>query len=85
MLPPVIAADGSTFADRQQANFRLMQVKEAWKITRGGPGCTVGVIDSGFDFFHPLWKATSSRTGSRQGTTTPTSLKWTRTARLWRA
>jgi subtilisin family serine protease len=53
MLPPAIAADSLTFADRQQAILQLMQVEEAWKITRGGAGCIVGVVDSGFDFFHP--------------------------------
>jgi subtilisin family serine protease len=46
-----------TFADRQQPIFKLMHVEEAWKITRGGPGCVVGVIDSGFDFFHPALQA----------------------------
>ena len=42
-----------SFADRQKPYFALLKVEEAWKITRGGPGCVVGVIDSGFDFFHP--------------------------------
>ena len=30
-----------------------MNVEESWKITRGGQNCTIGVIDTGFDFFHP--------------------------------
>jgi membrane-anchored mycosin MYCP len=46
-----------TFAERQQPIFKLMQVEEGWKITRGGPGCVVGVIDSGFDYFHPALQA----------------------------
>jgi len=55
VLPPAIAADSPSFADRQQPILHLMQVEEGWKITRGGAGCTVGVIDSGFDFFHPAF------------------------------
>lgn len=52
---PAAAGDAPppTFADRQKPYFSLMKVEDAWKITRGGPNCTVGVIDSGFDFFHP--------------------------------
>jgi subtilisin family serine protease len=42
-----------SFADRQKPYFALTKVEEAWKITRGGADCTIGVIDSGFDFFHP--------------------------------
>ena len=57
-LAPAFAADepAIAFAERQKPMFQLMQVEEAWKITRGGPGCVVGVIDSGFDFFHPALK-----------------------------
>jgi len=47
----------STFAARQEPYFKLMKVEQAWKITRGGPNCKVGVIDSGFDFFHPALHA----------------------------
>ena len=42
----------STFAAQQEPYFKLMIVEQAWKITRGGPGCKIGIIDSGFDFFH---------------------------------
>ncbi len=45
------------FAARQKPYFSLMKVEEVWKITRGGPGCTIGIIDSGFDFFHPALQA----------------------------
>ena len=47
----------STFAERQKPYFSPMKVEEAWKITRGGPNCTIGVIDTGFDFFHPALRA----------------------------
>jgi subtilisin family serine protease len=38
---------------RQQPLFERINVAEAWKITRGDPKVLVGVIDNGFDFFHP--------------------------------
>jgi subtilisin family serine protease len=38
---------------KQKALFDRLNVAEAWKITRGDPKVLVGVIDSGFDFFHP--------------------------------
>jgi subtilisin family serine protease len=38
---------------RQQPLFDRLNVAEAWKITRGDPKVLVGVIDNGFDFFHP--------------------------------
>lgn len=59
LLPAVLAANEasrSDFAERQTPYFSLMKVEEGWKITRGGPGCIVGVIDSGFDFFHPAFR-----------------------------
>jgi subtilisin family serine protease len=46
-----------SFAERQKPYFALTKVEEAWKITRGGTNCTIGVIDSGFDFFHPALQA----------------------------
>jgi subtilisin family serine protease len=33
--------------------FEKLQVDEAWKVTQGDPKVVVGVIDNGFDFFHP--------------------------------
>lgn len=61
LLPVTSAFAGTktppTFAARQEAYFELMKVEQAWKITRGGPGCKIGVIDSGFDFFHPALRA----------------------------
>ena len=38
---------------RQKALFKKLQVDEAWKVTQGDPRVIVGVIDNGFDFFHP--------------------------------
>jgi subtilisin family serine protease len=38
---------------QQQALFDKLQVGGAWKVTRGDPKVVVGVIDNGFDFFHP--------------------------------
>jgi subtilisin family serine protease len=38
---------------KQQALFDRLNVAEAWKVTKGDPKVLVGVIDSGFDFFHP--------------------------------
>jgi subtilisin family serine protease len=40
-------------AAKQQALFERLNVAEAWKITRGDPKVLVGVIDNGFDFYHP--------------------------------
>jgi len=39
--------------DRQEAMLSLMKVPEAWEITRGRDDVVVGVIDNGFDFYHP--------------------------------
>jgi subtilisin family serine protease len=38
---------------KQQALFDRINLAEAWKVTKGDPKVLVGVIDSGFDFFHP--------------------------------
>jgi subtilisin family serine protease len=38
---------------KQQALFDRINIAEAWKITKGDPKILVGVIDNGFDFFHP--------------------------------
>lgn len=40
----------------QKALFEKLEVAEAWRITRGVPDVLVGVIDNGFDFYHPLLK-----------------------------
>jgi subtilisin family serine protease len=38
---------------RQELLFEKLQVDGAWKVTQGDPKIVVGVIDNGFDFFHP--------------------------------
>lgn len=43
----------ASLIDKQQALFDRINVAEAWRITKGDPKVLVGVIDNGFDFFHP--------------------------------
>jgi thermitase len=43
-------------APLQKALFEKLKVAEAWQLTKGTPDVLVGVIDNGFDFFHPLLK-----------------------------
>ena len=50
--PPDKAAPTS----EQQALFDRIKVQEAWEVTKGDPEVLVGVIDNGFDFFHPNLK-----------------------------
>jgi subtilisin family serine protease len=42
---------------KQEPLFNRINVWEAWEITKGDPNVSVGVIDIGFDFFHPDLKA----------------------------
>jgi subtilisin family serine protease len=49
--PPPGKAD--TLRAKQQALFDRLNVAPAWQITKGDPKVLVGVIDNGFDFFHP--------------------------------
>jgi hypothetical protein len=37
----------------QQPLFDRINLLEAWEITKGDPEVLVGVIDNGYDFFHP--------------------------------
>ncbi len=37
----------------QQPLFDRINLREGWEITQGDPKILVGVIDNGFDFFHP--------------------------------
>jgi thermitase len=63
LLPPALALaqeKGDSRNDKpdsllakQQALFERLNVAEAWQITKGDPKVVVGVIDNGFDFFHP--------------------------------
>lgn len=47
------AGKADTLRAKQQALFERINVAEAWKITKGDPKVLIGVIDNGFDFFHP--------------------------------
>jgi subtilisin family serine protease len=38
---------------KQKALFEKLHVLEAWQLTKGSADVLVGVIDNGFDFFHP--------------------------------
>ena len=38
---------------KQKALFEKLRVLEAWRLSKGSPDVLVGVIDNGFDFFHP--------------------------------
>jgi subtilisin family serine protease len=38
---------------KQKAFFEKLHILEAWRLTKGSPDVLVGVIDNGFDFFHP--------------------------------
>jgi subtilisin family serine protease len=38
---------------KQQALFERINLAEAWKITKGDAKLLIGVIDNGFDFYHP--------------------------------
>jgi subtilisin family serine protease len=40
-------------AEQQRALFDRLNVAEAWRVTKGDPKVLVGVIDNGFDFYHP--------------------------------
>ena len=42
---------------KQQTLFDKIDVLEAWKTTKGNPNILVGVVDFGFDFFHPDLKS----------------------------
>jgi subtilisin family serine protease len=40
----------------QNTLFNKLELASAWKITKGDPNVLVGIIDNGFDFFHPDMK-----------------------------
>src|SRR5262245_40956632 len=47
------AKAGESLASKQKPIFDRINLDEAWQITKGDPKIVVGVIDNGFDFFHP--------------------------------
>jgi subtilisin family serine protease len=53
----IVAADppkpAESLAAKQKPLFDRVNLDEAWQITKGDPKVVAGVIDNGFDFFHP--------------------------------
>ncbi len=47
------ARPSPTWIERQKPLLEQLGVEEAWKTTKGDPSVVVGVIDNGFDFYHP--------------------------------
>jgi thermitase len=41
---------------QQERMFEKLEVLEAWEMTRGSEDVLVGIVDTGFDFFHPELK-----------------------------
>ena len=39
--------------EKQKKIFDLLQVESSWRYTQGNDKIIIGVIDTGFDFFHP--------------------------------
>ena len=39
--------------EKQENLFRKLNVFEAWRVTKGDSNVLIGIIDNGFDFFHP--------------------------------
>jgi len=50
---PAQAPPDESLAAKQRPLFEKLHVLEAWQLTKGSPDVLVGVIDNGFDFFHP--------------------------------
>ncbi len=50
---PTQAPPDESLAAKQRPLFEKLHVFEAWQLTKGSPDVPVGVIDSGFDYFHP--------------------------------
>lgn len=47
-----VAPNDSLF-EKQRPYFEKMNVLKAWLITKGSPDVVIGIVDSGFDFYHP--------------------------------
>jgi subtilisin family serine protease len=50
---PTQAPADESLAAKQRPLFEKLHVLEAWQLTKGSPDVLVGVIDTGFDYFHP--------------------------------
>ncbi|MEM8733929.1 MAG: S8 family serine peptidase [Planctomycetota bacterium] len=48
-----VAFNQSKPAEAQRELFGFLRVEEAWGELGDAEGCTVGILDAGFDFFHP--------------------------------
>jgi len=48
--------DVKNYGNIQKKYFDKMRVVESWKYTKGNPDVLVGVIEFGFDFYHPALK-----------------------------
>lgn len=46
-------APNDSLFEAQRPYFEKMNVLKAWEITKGAPTVVIGVVDTGFDFFHP--------------------------------
>lgn len=46
-------APNDSLFEGQRPYFEKMNVLKAWEITKGSPTVVIGVVDTGFDFFHP--------------------------------
>jgi subtilisin family serine protease len=51
--PDSSEAPSDPLFEKQKPLFDKLEVLEAWEITRGSPDVIIGIVDSGFDFFHP--------------------------------
>jgi subtilisin family serine protease len=51
--PPADKDKDKDLRAKQQPLLDKLGVRQAWEVTRGDPKVLVGVIDNGFDFFHP--------------------------------
>ena len=57
-LLPILAQEMETSINdslfsKQKQLFEKLNIFEAWKLTKGSPDILIGVIDNGFDYFHP--------------------------------
>lgn len=53
---PVAQGPSESMRAAHQALLEKLHVEEAWDHTRGDPQVLIGVIDNGFDYYHPSLK-----------------------------
>jgi len=49
----IVTAPNDSLFSQQRKLFETLHVLEAWGLTQGSPAVLIGVIDNGFDFYHP--------------------------------